>query len=94
LTERSAAAVKDRRKTPRKNWVISKDEVGRSVLEWQPDPIRAKRMEADPSARTYDFLNRLDHPELEIEDERKKRSGAFNPYDHEAPPSKRKRRYE
>ena len=61
--------MKERRKAPRKNWVISKDDVGRSVLEWQPDPIRAKRMEADPNARTYDFLNRLDHPELAIEDD-------------------------
>lgn len=90
--------MKERRKTPRKNWVISKDEVGRSVLEWQPDPIRAKRMESDPNARTYDFLNRLDHPELAIEDERKKpqrSSRSFNPYDRDdSGPAKRKKRPE
>ena len=86
--------MKERRKTPRKNWVISKDDVGRSVLEWRPDPIRAKRTEADPSARTYDFLNRLDHPELAIEDDAKKRAGAFDPYDHDAPPDQRKKRSE
>jgi hypothetical protein len=89
----------ERRKTPRKNWVISKDEVGRSVLEWQPDPIRAKREESDPNARTYDFLNRLDHPDLALEDDgrgRKPRpSRSFNPYDREVPPpAKPKRRPE
>lgn len=85
--------MKERRKTPRKNWVISKDEVGRSVLEWRPDPIRAKRMESDPCARTYDFLNRLDHPDLAIEEERKKPGSprAFNPYDHGMTPTKRKK---
>jgi hypothetical protein len=76
----------ERRKTPRKDWVISKDDVGRSVLEWKVDPLRAKRMEADPCARTYDFLNRLDISDLALEDEvqshRSPRS--FNPYDHDA----------
>jgi hypothetical protein len=84
----------ERRKTPRKNWVISKDEVGRSVLEWKPDPIRAKRMETDPCARTYDFLNRLDHPDLAIEEDRKKPrpSRSFNPYDRDTPPLKPNKR--
>jgi hypothetical protein len=74
----------ERRKTPRKEWVIAKDDVGRSVLEWKLDPLRAKRMESDPCARTYDFLNRLDHPELAIEEEGEKPAAprAFNPYDH------------
>jgi hypothetical protein len=87
----------ERRKTPRKNWVISKDEVGRSVLEWQPDPIRAKRMESDPNARTYDFLKRLEHPDLAIEDDGKKPqrpTRGFNPYEHERAPAKRKKRPE
>ena len=69
--------------------------MGRSVLEWKVDPMRAKRMEQDPNARTYDFLNRLDHPELAIEDDpRKKPDGrpAINPYDHGTPPAKRKKR--
>jgi hypothetical protein len=81
----------ERRKTPRKDWIISKDDVGRSVLEWKVDPLRAKRMEADPCARTYDFLNRLDAPELALEDEVKGRrsSRAFNPYDHDAPATRR-----
>ena len=89
-----SAAVKERRKEPRKNWVITKDDVGRSVLEWQPDPVRAKRMEEDPCARTYDFLKRLEHPELSIEEDRKKPASrpAINPYDNGSPPAKRKKR--
>jgi hypothetical protein len=90
LTKEVSAPVKDRRKKPRKNWVIGKDEVGRSVLEWQPDPIRAKRMESDPCARTYDFLNRLDHPELAIEEDNRKPPAprAFTPYDRDTVPKK------
>jgi hypothetical protein len=81
----------ERRKAPRKDWVISKDDVGRSVLEWRVDPLRAKRMEADPCARTYDFLNRLEAPALALEDEVKaaRSARAFNPYDHDAPPARR-----
>jgi hypothetical protein len=84
----------ERRKTPRKDWVLGKDETGRSVLEWKVDPFRAKRMDEDPSARTYDFLKRLDHPELEIEEDRKKTKSrpAINPYDNGSPPDKRKKR--
>ena len=79
----------DRRKTPRKDWVISKDDVGRSVLEWKVDPMRAKRMEQDPCARTYDFLQRLDAPDLELEDEAgpptesPRGFNPYNPYDHD-----------
>ena len=77
----------ERRKTPRKDWVISKDDVGRAVLEWKVDPMRAKRMESDPCARTYDFLNRLNSPDLTLEEEAAKRSTArsFNPYDRAQP---------
>jgi len=84
----------ERRKTPRKEWVISKDDVGRSVLEWKLDPMRAKRMESDPCARTYDFLNRLDHPELSIADDPKKPTSrrAINPYDHGPGTGQRKKR--
>jgi hypothetical protein len=84
----------ERRKTPRKDWVITKDDVGRSVLEWKVDPMRAKRMEADPCARTYDFLNRLDHPDLSLEDDGKKSRPprAFNPYERDPTPGPRKKR--
>ena len=84
----------ERRKTPRKDWVITQDDVGRSVLEWKVDPMRAKRMEADPCARTYDFLNRLDHPDLSLEDDGQKSrpARAFNPYEREPTPGPRKKR--
>jgi len=79
----------ERRKTPRKDWVLGRDDTGRSVLEWKVDPMRAKRMENDPGEdpldRTYDFLERLNLPDLELDDEKKEdpESGsAFNPYDH------------
>ena len=94
MTKRLSLAAMERRKKPRKDWVVGQDEVGRSVLEWKVDPMRAKRMEEDPCARTYDFLKRLEHPELAIEEERKKPASrpAINPYDNGSPPAKRKKR--
>jgi len=88
----------ERRKTPRKDWVLGRDEKGRSVLEWKVDPLRAKRMEEDPEDpcdRTYDFLERLNLPNLELDDEKEDNpdSGkAFNPYDHGSRGSKGKKR--
>jgi hypothetical protein len=72
----------ERRKTPRKDWVIGKDDVGRSILEWNVDS-RTKRPETDPSARTYDFLNRLEVPDLTLEDDAHlgRMKGGLNPYD-------------
>ena len=78
----------ERRKTPRKDWVISKDDVGRAVLEWKVDPMRAKRMEADPCARTYDFLDRLNSVNLALEEEQaaqRSTSRGFNPYERAKP---------
>ena len=94
MTKRLSLAAMERRKKPRKDWVLGQDEVGRSVLEWKVDPMRAKRMEEDPCARTYDFLKRLEHPELAIEEDRKKPVSrpAINPYDNGSPPAKRKKR--
>jgi hypothetical protein len=96
LTKKGPGKVAvERRKTPRKDWVLGEDEVGRAVLEWKVDPFRAKRMEEDPSARTYDFLERLDHPELELAEDPKKSATprpAMNPYDNGAPTGKRKKR--
>ena len=70
----------ERRKTPRRDWVIGKDDVGRSVLEWKVDYRATKRQESDPLARTYDFLKQLDVPDLELEDDGRKAEGR-NPYD-------------
>ena len=72
----------ERRKTPRKDWVIGKDDVGRAVLEWKVDYRATKRQESDPLARTYDFLKRLDVPDLELQDDGSKaRTEGRNPYD-------------
>jgi hypothetical protein len=83
----------ERRKTPRRDWVISKDDTGRSVLEWIADPLRAKRMESDPCARTYDFLNRLSSPNLTLEEDARQRNArdGFNPYDRARPAHRTKR---
>ena len=72
----------ERRKTLRKEWVIGRDDTGRSVLEWKVDYRATKRQESDPLARTYDFLKRLDVPDLELQDDgRKARAEGRNPYD-------------
>ena len=70
----------ERRKTPRRDWVIGRDDVGRSVLEWKVDYRATKRQDADPLARTYDFLKQLDVPDLELENDDRKAEGR-NPYD-------------
>jgi hypothetical protein len=85
----------DRRKTPRKDWVIRKDDVGRAVLEWKVDPMRVKRMEEDPCARTFDLLKALDAPDLTLEDEQAPTvspRSSFNPYDHDAAHKRRSKR--
>ena len=69
----------ERRKTARKDWVVGRDDVGHTVLEWKVDYRATKRQDADPLAKTYDFLKRLDVPDLAIENEDSK-SGR-NPYD-------------
>jgi hypothetical protein len=88
------AAMERRRKTPKKDWVITKDDVGRSVLKWQVNPLHTKRVEDDPCACTHDLLNRLDSPDLALEEERaakRESSPSFNPYEREAPPRQRKK---
>jgi hypothetical protein len=84
----------ERRKTPRKDWVIGKDEVGRAVLEWKVDSLRLRRTESDPCARTYDFLDRLNAPDLALEDGPVTRGAVrgFNPYERVPAVSGRKKR--
>ena len=77
------SGMNERRKTPRKDWVVGKDETGRSVLEWKVDCRHTKRQESDPCARTYNFLQKLNVPDLALVEDRKHRrpSRARNPYD-------------
>ena len=75
----------ERRKSPRKDWVVGQDHIGHAVLEWKVDHRVTKRQETDPLARTYDFLKRLDLPDLVLEDDAKtdpkKAADGRNPYD-------------
>lgn len=59
----------ERRKLPRKDWTVGKDDVGQAMLQWTLDSRVTKRREADPCARTFDFLERLESPSLALEDE-------------------------
>jgi hypothetical protein len=73
----------ERRTTPRRDWVIGKDDTGRAVLEWKIGSEHTDPGTTDPCARTYDFLERLDVPGLELEeDARRGRADSGNPYDH------------
>ena len=69
----------ERRKTPRKDWVVGRDEIGHSVLEWKVDYRATKRQATDPNAKTFDFLERLEVPDLALEGEPP--SVGHNPYD-------------
>lgn len=69
----------ERRKAPRKDWVVGRDDIGHSVLEWKVDYRATKRQASDPNAKTYDFLKRLDVPDLAIENDDPEKGR--NPYD-------------
>jgi hypothetical protein len=72
----------ERRKTPRKDWVVVKDERGRSVLEWKVDYREKAGQEPDPGARTHDVLRKLSVPDLMLEEEGRRRVGrGRDPYD-------------
>ena len=83
----------ERRKTPRRDWVIAKDDTGRAVLEWKVESRTARRGESDPLARTYDLLKRLDVPDLELEDDKHRaKTEGRNPYESGMFPPPRPRR--
>ena len=74
----------ERRKTPRKDWVIGKDDLGRSVLEWKVDHRHTARQQSDANAQTYNFLQKLNVPDLALEEDgRRGQPGrGRNPYDN------------
>jgi hypothetical protein len=72
--------MKERRKKPRKDWVVGDDGTGKSVLEWKVDYRDLRRQEVDPCARTYDFLRRLDLPHLQLEEDPDRPSHGLDPY--------------
>jgi hypothetical protein len=72
----------ERRKTARREWVVGRDDTGHSVLEWKVENRRTRKPDSDPCARTYDFLDQLEVPELTLEDDpRARRTKGLNPYD-------------
>ena len=73
--------MKERRKRPRRDWVVGDDGTGKSVLEWKVDYRDLRRQEADPCARTYDLLKRLDVSNLELEDDSERPGRGLDPYD-------------
>lgn len=53
------------------------------MLEWKIGSEHADPGATDPCARTYDFLERLDVPDLKLEeDTARDRDRTGNPYDH------------
>jgi hypothetical protein len=72
--------MKERRKKPRRDWVVGDDGAGKSVLEWKIDYRDLRRQESDPCARTYDLLKRLDAPNLQLEDDSEQPRKQLDPY--------------
>ena len=75
--------MNERRKAPRKDWVIGKDDKGRSVLEWKVDYRHTERQESDANARTYNFLQKLNVPDHALEEDGRQGQPVRgrNPYD-------------
>lgn len=57
--------------TKKKEWVVSQDDVGRATLQWIVDPEKTAEIQedTDPLAQTYNFLRRLELPDLRLEGE-------------------------
>ena len=81
MERNDTSGIMERRKAPRKEWSIGTDDIGRAVLEWKVDHRTTERQKADPLARTYDFLKRLDVPHLALEDDAQKSADGRDPYD-------------
>ena len=63
-------------------WHVGEDDVGRPVLLWDAESNgkgEATCDEHDPLAQTFNFLKRLDVPNLQLENEPNDSSG--DPYD-------------
>ena len=80
-TERADLRTTERRKKPRKVWGVKKDRG--AVLEWKLDRRQAEGPEADdPLARTYNFLQKLTVPGMELEENTPMRRYGRDPYDN------------
>ena len=71
----------ERRKKPRKVWAIKKDRG--AVLEWKVDRRHTEAQETDdPLARTYNFLQKLTVPGMDLEENTPMRRYGRDPYDN------------
>jgi len=60
------------RNAKKKEWVVSKDDVGRAMLQWTVDARETEQAaleDSDSLAQTYNLLKRLELPTLELEAE-------------------------
>jgi len=80
-TERADSRKNERRKKPRKDWAIKQDRG--AVLEWKVDRRHAEGQETeDPLARTYNFLQKLTVPGMDLEDNTPMGRSGRDPYDN------------
>ena len=70
----------ERRKKPRKDWAIKQDRG--AVLEWKVDRRQTEGEAEDPLARTYNLLQKLTVPGLELEENSPMRRYGRDPYDN------------
>ena len=76
------SGMAERRKTPRKDWVVGRDDRGHAVLEWKVDYHETEGRDSDPAPRTDDVLHKLNVPDLALAEEGRRRVGrARDPYD-------------
>lgn len=74
--------MKERRTKPRKDWAIKKEHS--AVLEWKVDR-RHETQDSDPLAQTYNFLQKLTVPGMELEEDTPMRRHGLDPYDNTSP---------
>jgi hypothetical protein len=71
----------ERRKKARKVWAINRDRG--AVLEWKIDRRHTEAQETDdPLARTYNFLQKLTVPGMDLEDNTPIGRSGRDPYDN------------
>jgi hypothetical protein len=72
--------MNERRKKARKDWAIKNDRG--AVLEWKVDRRHTKADDSDPLERTYNLLQKLTVPGLDLEENTPMRRYGRDPYDN------------
>ena len=70
----------ERRKKPRKDWAIKQDRG--AVLEWKVDRRQTEGEAEDPLARTYNLLQKLTVPGMDLLDNTPMGRSGRDPYDN------------